>query len=528
MAKYVQYPITGPFMNREVPESKVKPGTFGDLVGADGRYSGCLRKLYGMSEVVDLDGVASAVNMGGIDTYDGPSFFKYVTFHKRGTSDTFRGFIVRWDSQDDNTDEQVDLIYTTDGSTWASHSVWAAGNSIASTLDMDCDNHEGFLFVAVDTKNTKTIYWTGSALTTVDMGPGDFSAELGALTESTDSVDSSYNLRGNGVYQVAYRFYDSTRGINSALSDPLTVTLDHMKTTKATGTISFSSAGGDSGLLVEADRIAINGRSYEVMDQASPVATTATNLSLHFNGNDAATAAYDMSPSRHAMTFVGTAQLDTTQKKFGASSLLLDGDSDYVTAADHADWNFGAGEFTVDCSGRFNSVPSGGFQTLVGQWNDSSDRNWVLGLAESGGTTTIRLYASVDGSAITTHDSGVAKGTADFTGKTLFNGTSTLCIGAYLSSGSPQNYLDGWIDEVRIIKGDAYWTAAFTSPTTQYINTGGEVNINGISSIASHAAALADVINADSSAVVRLEMPIRSRSRRLVLIRTIYRLVGPH
>jgi len=106
-------------------------------------------------------------------------------------------------------------------------------------------------------------------LVAVTSGPGAFSAELGAMTLNTTGVDTDYQLNGSGAYQVAYRFYDSTRGIYSALSDPVIIRLDHYKTTKAIGTVSFSSAGGDSGLFVDGDVITIDGREYEADDDSS-------------------------------------------------------------------------------------------------------------------------------------------------------------------------------------------------------------------------------------------------------------------
>lgn len=223
--EYVQYPLRGPYMNRSVPENKVLPGTFGELAGVDGTYKGALRKFYGMRKVVDLD-----ETIGNIDIYDGPSYFKYVTFHKRETSNIYRGFVIRWDIANDNGNEQVDLLYTIDGSTWASHEIWAqAGNGITSSLNIDCVTDKGFLMVAVEGKPTKTVFYDGvSTLVTINSGPGDFDEALGAFTESSNATDANYNLRGNGVFQVAWRFYSSVRGIYSALSTPLTVTLDHL------------------------------------------------------------------------------------------------------------------------------------------------------------------------------------------------------------------------------------------------------------------------------------------------------------
>ena len=275
LKEYIEYVMRGPFLNRAVPENQVQPGSFGELSGVDGRFMGCLRKFFGMKEVIDLDSVIDT-----IDSYDGPSFFKYVTFHKLGTSDTYRGFVIRYDKYDNNNKEQVDLVYTLDGSSWAAHEIWAgagSGTEITNQLAMDCDVDGGFLFVTIDTKAPQTIYWDGAALQTVPMGPGNFDEELAVMETPVASVDASYELNGGGTYQVAYRFYDSTRGIYSSLSAPLTVTLELMKQTKATGIIYFNSGGGDSGKMVAGDIISINGRDYEYIDAGSDVTIPAAS-----------------------------------------------------------------------------------------------------------------------------------------------------------------------------------------------------------------------------------------------------------
>ena len=266
---YISYPFTSPRMDTSVPPTQVKVGSFGRLSGVDGRYSGCLRKYFGNKKVLDLDGVSG---LGNIDAYNGPDYFKEVTFQKRNTSTIYRGFVIRWDSQNSTTNEQIDLVYTSDnGSTWSVLAIWAAGTSITASLEIDCAVDRGFLMVAVDTKDTKTIYWNGSALVSVTSGPGSFSTTLGAMTLSSTAVSTSHQLKGDGTYQVAYRFYDSTRGIYSALSTPLTVQLSHFEYTKATATISLSSTGGDSGLMVEGDIFTINGRTYEYISSGSNV-----------------------------------------------------------------------------------------------------------------------------------------------------------------------------------------------------------------------------------------------------------------
>ncbi len=295
---YIPYPTVNPRMNRSTSPLRVEPGSFYHLSGVDGRYNGCLHKYHGMRKLIDLEATS-----GDIDAYAGPSYFKAVAFQKRDTATTYRGFVIRWDSQNDTTDQQVDLFYTDDnGSTWSRLAVWAAGNGITGALEIDCVTEEGgFLMVAVDTKATRTVYWTGLALTAVDSGPGNFTTALTAMTETSTAVDSSSTLRGSGSYQVAYRFYSSARGIYSALSTAVTIQLDHFKQTYAIGQIYFSASGGDSGLFVDEDTIVINGRTYEADDDSSiggdvtvaisgltTIAQHATALATAINGDSSA------------------------------------------------------------------------------------------------------------------------------------------------------------------------------------------------------------------------------------------------
>ncbi len=297
---YIPYPFRTPRMDQSVPSNQVKPGSFGRLSGIDGRFYGGLRKFYGMKEVLDLDDEA-VIDMGAIDTYSGPSFFRYVTFQKRNTSTVYRGFVIRWDNANSLTDQQIDLIYTLDnGTNWLKLVIWASGtgNGITSSLEIDCAVSAGYLLVAVDTKATKTVYWNDTALVAVDSGPGNFDTELTAPTLNTSAVDTNFQLRGTGTYQIAYRFYDSKRGIYSALSAPLVVHLDHLKTTKAVGTISFAS-GGDSGIMIAGDVFTINTRTYEYIDAGSDVTISvaaggtsgehATALADAINGDSSAT-----------------------------------------------------------------------------------------------------------------------------------------------------------------------------------------------------------------------------------------------
>ncbi len=274
----VPYEIRGPFMDQSVPSIKVQPPGLSLVVGADTRYAGTLKKFWGMKSVLDLSGITGITTIGDAN---GPSFLKPVSFLKTGTATMIRGFVVRWDSGSGLTDEAVSLVWSADnGATWTHTAIYAVGNNISSTADMACDTYENFLLVTVAGETPKTVYWN-SSMQVVDMGPGAFVVALAVPTKVSSSADTSYYLAGDGTYQIAYRFYNSTRGIYSALSTRLTVVLDHIKETKASGYLYFNAAGGDVGLFVDGDKVTVGTRVYEADSNSAitgNVAVTITGL----------------------------------------------------------------------------------------------------------------------------------------------------------------------------------------------------------------------------------------------------------
>lgn len=71
---------------------------------------------------------------------------------------------------------------------------------------------------------------------------------------------------------------------------------------------------------------------------------------FEFPDDGAAQAAYPTN-GYHAITFVNTAQLDTAAKKWGSASLLLDGDSDFLSIPDSPDWDIcgsNSDDWTID------------------------------------------------------------------------------------------------------------------------------------------------------------------------------------
>jgi len=214
-----------------------------------------------------------------------------------------------------------------------------------------------------------------------------------------------------------------------------------------------------------------------------------TKLLLHADGTDASTTFTDNETTPKAVTPVGTAQIDTAQSVFGGASLLLDGNSDYLTVPDHADWAFGSGDFTLE--GRIRMVDATTDDAaLVSQWN-TGNKSWAVIIRPA--QPNITFYYSTDGSTtlsktvawtpstnIWYHLAVVRNGnnllffvngtqvgaTQDLTGVTFYNSAEVLAVGDFY--GGTGAWFDGWIDEVRVSKGIARWTSDFTPPTVPY------------------------------------------------------------
>lgn len=171
---------------------------------------------------------------------------------------------------------------------------------------------------------------------------------------------------------------------------------------------------------------------------------------------------------------------------------VFDGD-DYLSIPDHADWNLGNGDFTIDF--RFKTEDGSVQNGIVGQSVDANNY-WQIQFHDgstqvfnfvvvSGGTQLINLKASYALSNYTwVHVAIVKSGNStddteiyvDGTKQTgnLISGSWSYTVpdlAAQLTVGSIINetvFTQGWIDELRISKGTARWTSNFTSPITQY------------------------------------------------------------
>ena len=226
------------------------------------------------------------------------------------------------------------------------------------------------------------------------------------------------------------------------------------------------------------------------------------SLLLPFDGSDTATSTSDESDNSHTITFAGTAQLDTAQKKFGTASLLLDGDSDYIQVADHNSFDFGAGDFTAECWIRFAAL---GNNTIFSHWANgtASSMSYYLTHFNSSGLLRLGYYlgSNLDASYSWSPSTGtwyhIALERSGTTIKVYIDGTSVISASASTtalrdsedpfrvgvfndaSTGSPtlEWYFNGHIDDLRITKGIARYGTNFTPPTSAHETTGGDGNL---------------------------------------------------
>ena len=181
------------------------------------------------------------------------------------------------------------------------------------------------------------------------------------------------------------------------------------------------------------------------------------------------------------LTASGTAQLNTTTKKFGSSSLALDGSAlTNISAASHADYGYGSGDFTVEMwvnGTSFSNAPG-----LFDQRSTASEIAILLDISISG---MLRLY--INGSYVITANTAISTGTWTHVAISRVSGTTRMFIGGTLQTttysdsnnyaakpivlGSyytNSSYLTGYIDELRISKGTGRYTTTFTPATSEF------------------------------------------------------------
>ena len=196
----------------------------------------------------------------------------------------------------------------------------------------------------------------------------------------------------------------------------------------------------------------------------------------------------DQSASNHAITVGAYASLKPfslfdnaaySEASHGASA-YFDGSGDYLTVPDHADFNMASENFTAECWIYPTASPSQ--PIIMGQWSGSY--SWALemsnnssrhlrfltnagGIVDNVSSTAVPLnqWSHValvrNGTSFVAYLNGTSVVSSTVTAA-LNNSTDALSIGASASGSYP---FQGYISNVRLVKGTASYTSNFTPPT---------------------------------------------------------------
>ena len=212
--------------------------------------------------------------------------------------------------------------------------------------------------------------------------------------------------------------------------------------------------------------------------------TAITNTSLLTNFTNGAI--FDNAMMNDLET-VGNAQISTSVKKYGTGSLAFDGSGDYLASPPTPNLTYGTGNFTIEAwvylttTGTIRPIvecrsgggSTAGYAFLVDENNYLNVySNGFKGTSSSTITgsswTHVALVRAGTGTNQTTYYiNGTASGTITLSGNLTDANTNQTIVGNSLSGGGQFN---GYIDDLRITKGYARYTAAFTAPTKAFPN----------------------------------------------------------
>ena len=196
---------------------------------------------------------------------------------------------------------------------------------------------------------------------------------------------------------------------------------------------------------------------------------------LHFDGPDGSTTFTDVTSKIWTPTL--SAEIVTAQSKFGGSSGRLTGGSKISTPA-HDDFAYGTGDFTWEFWLRLATLGgnqyaldhslNGGtvvYNSFLRYYNSTIGVGGPL-YTTGGGALLINTWYHIAVARESNITRFFVDGVLKSSGTDNHNyGSLAPQIGAYSTSS---NSLNGWVDDFRITKGVARYTAAFTPPAAAF------------------------------------------------------------
>jgi hypothetical protein len=205
--------------------------------------------------------------------------------------------------------------------------------------------------------------------------------------------------------------------------------------------------------------------------------TAITNTSLLVRGDTGAF--YDLSNVGNPESGTGSVAVTTQVKKFGNESGSFSGVTTYISAPNATGFQFGSGDFTVEmwlntADTDFNicglvTASTGNWMMVVvasqfyWQTTYSVTNLFNVSAASILNSAWHHIAISRSGTSLRVFFDGVQQGSSPYSDSTSYNGTGALRIG----SGANGD-LNGYLDDIRITKGVARYTANFTPPTATF------------------------------------------------------------
>lgn len=215
-------------------------------------------------------------------------------------------------------------------------------------------------------------------------------------------------------------------------------------------------------------------------------------LGLHFDGTNGSTTFTDVLGK--PVTASGNAQISTAQSMFGGASGLFDGAGDYLTisSAYASLFDFGTGDFTIEMFVRLAAMPTSnswptsfashfvpfshgipgsgsGYGLVIGQtnimWNNNDP---AVASGAHGMTTSVWYHLAVTRASGTVRIfvNGIKTGEA-----TGITSNYVYAQPAWVGCETGETaWFNGNIDDLRVKKGIALYTANFTPPTEAFAN----------------------------------------------------------
>lgn len=317
----------------------------------------------------------------------------------------------------------------------------------------------------------------GGTAVSIDAGGQTTTSSISCVANTWNYVVWQFDASGNRQIYV-----NGVRGLNTTGAS---TSVDYNNTPRIGAGVSNGSnwAGYISELRIIKQSTAYYTTSTITVPTAPLTAVTNTQLLLNYTNG----AIFDNAMMNDLET-VGNAQISTSVVKYGTGSLAFDETGDYITVPPSTNMSLGTGDFTIECWVRFAANPVGngqGLYQLTNGYLNSTIRGPACGVENSTGGWTI-YYGTTYTISGTVPTTGVWYHTAfvrsSGTSKLYINGTSIISvadttnytdqyftIGGYYSTAF---LLNGYIDDLRITKGYARYTANFTPPTAAFPNTG--------------------------------------------------------